>query len=199
MAHWVSARNYTEDDLLDMIEFLYQHVSKPAGVVSHSHQAGSFSMMFYVCNHWDTFDKEEGQKIFREQINFILEKYKTKFELSETGEILHSPEQGFENIFNADIPIDDNNVTEKMNTAKAKFLKYKASINERQSAVRDLADVLEYLKQKMKNTLTKQDESDLFNIANNFGIRHHNDNKKHLMIKRFGLVGCSTITFLQFM
>ena len=30
----------------------------------------------------------------------------------------------------------------------------------------------------MRRLLTKQDENDLFNIANNFGIRHHNDQQK---------------------
>jgi hypothetical protein len=44
--------------------------------------------------------------------------------------------------------------------------------------VRDLADVLEYLRPKVKALLTSADEKDIFNIANNFGIRHHNDQQK---------------------
>ena len=39
-------------------------------------------------------------------------------------------------------------------------------------------DVLEYLRPQIKALLIKQDESDLFNIANNFGIRHHNEFQK---------------------
>jgi hypothetical protein len=38
--------------------------------------------------------------------------------------------------------------------------------------------VLEYLKPKIKEHLTSADEKDLFNIANNFGVRHHNDKQK---------------------
>ena len=38
--------------------------------------------------------------------------------------------------------------------------------------------MLEYLRPKMKTLLTKSDENDLFNIANNFGIRHHNAKQK---------------------
>ena len=34
---------------------------------------------------------------------------------------------------------------------------------------------LEYLRPQVKSVLTSKDESDLFNIANNFGIRHHNE------------------------
>jgi uncharacterized Zn finger protein len=53
-----------------------------------------------------------------------------------------------------------------------------STIDERRQAVRDLADVLEYLRPRVQELLTNKDESDLFNIANNFGIRHHNDKQK---------------------
>jgi hypothetical protein len=44
--------------------------------------------------------------------------------------------------------------------------------------VRQLADVLEFLRPKLKGTLHSKDEDDLFRIANNFGIRHHNPKQK---------------------
>ena len=47
-------------------------------------------------------------------------------------------------------------------------------MDERRDAVRDLADVLEYLRPQVKAVLQKKDESALFEIANNFSIRHHN-------------------------
>jgi hypothetical protein len=47
-------------------------------------------------------------------------------------------------------------------------------MTERRDAVRDLADVLEFLRPKLKVVLAKKDEAALFEIANNFGIRHHN-------------------------
>jgi hypothetical protein len=39
--------------------------------------------------------------------------------------------------------------------------------------LRELADVLEYLRPDIKKVLASKDESDLFNIANIFGIRHY--------------------------
>jgi len=45
-------------------------------------------------------------------------------------------------------------------------------------AIRNLADVLEFLRPRLEKVMTKKDENDLFNIANNFGIRHHNDSQK---------------------
>ena len=45
-------------------------------------------------------------------------------------------------------------------------------------AIRDLADVLEHLRPQAKQVLLGPDESDLFEIANRFGIRHHNQRQK---------------------
>jgi hypothetical protein len=41
-----------------------------------------------------------------------------------------------------------------------------------------LADVLESLRPRLKSVISSRDEGDLFNIANNFGIRHKNDRQK---------------------
>ncbi len=38
--------------------------------------------------------------------------------------------------------------------------------------------MLEYLRPQLKQILSSNDESDLFNLANNFGIRHHNQRQK---------------------
>ena len=40
------------------------------------------------------------------------------------------------------------------------------------------ADVLVYLRPRLKEALRSEDERDLFKIANNFGIRHHNQTQK---------------------
>jgi hypothetical protein len=41
-----------------------------------------------------------------------------------------------------------------------------------------LVDILESLRPKLKNVISTKDEDDLFNIANNFGIRHKNERQK---------------------
>ena len=58
------------------------------------------------------------------------------------------------------------------------FRRHGSTVDDRRQAVRDLADVLEYLRPKVQSILTSNDEKDLFNLANNFGIRHHNDRQK---------------------
>ena len=84
---------------VDIIEFLNQYVSKPIDGTMHSYNGCGM--------HWETFNKAEGQKFFREKINTILEHYKSKFELTPDGEVLHKPEAGFESIFDADVPSKD--------------------------------------------------------------------------------------------
>ena len=69
-------------------------------------------------------------------------------------------------------------MTARVEAAIHKFRRHRSSIEDRRDAVRDLADVLEYLRPKLKEVLVSKDEQDLFNIANNFGIRHHREGQK---------------------
>ena len=167
---WQRYGFYSEDDLFDIIEFLYEYVSKPLDYKSHGWDN--------QCVHWEKFNKTVGQKEFREKINEIFDLYVNPFSLSAKGEILQKPEKGFEKIFEAIIPSDDENIQSRIESATTKFRRYRASLDDRRQAVRDLADILEYLRPKLETFLTKKDEADIFNIANNFGIRHLNDKQK---------------------
>ena len=161
---------YKEDDLFDMIEFLCQIVSKPIDGTMHSW--GNCGM------HWETFNKTEGQKEYRERVNRMLSLYERKFELSASGEVLLKAEAGFDRIFDADLPTSDPKIRDRVDAAVLRFRRHSSTLDDRRQAVRDLADVFEYLRPKVKAILTTKDESDLFNIANNFGIRHHNELQK---------------------
>lgn len=161
---------YTEDDFFDVVEFLYQHVSKPIDGTYHN---------WNDCGmHWETFNKTQGQAEYREKVNSVLSHYSKPFELAAIGEVLHKPEAGFEQIFDADIPSTDSNISGRINAAVLRYRRHGSTIDDRRQAVRDLSDVLEYLRPKVKSLLTSADEKDLFNLANNFGIRHHNDQQK---------------------
>ena len=162
---------YSEDDLFDVIEFLFDCVSKPISGEYHS---------WNNCGmHWEKFDKREGEKLFSSLINEILIDYSDGFQLNKDGEILVEGEDGLKEIFDAEIKTDDpENIDNRIQSAIKRFRYHRSSIDERKNSVRELFDVLEYLKSKTRNILFKKDESDLFNIANNFGIRHHNPNQK---------------------
>lgn len=163
--------NYSEDDLFDIIEFLYDHISKPIDGTYHKWNDCGW--------HYHTFDKQVGKKEFREEINSIIADYGKGYELSDDGEILLNGEVGLDTLFQADIPSNDNeNIVVRVQVAINKFRRYKATIEDRRDAIRDLADVLEFIRPKLKEAISKADENDLFNLANNFGIRHHNEKQK---------------------
>jgi hypothetical protein len=71
--------------------------------------------------------------------------------------VLRKPEHGFEPIFAAELPLNDDNVVGRVNASVLRFRRHGATIDDRRQA---------------------KDENDLFNLANNFGIRHHNDRQK---------------------
>jgi hypothetical protein len=168
---WQNLPNYTEDDFFDVIEFLYDHCSK--GLNGHYHNWNNCGY------HYEEFNDIEGQKHFREQLNPILREYKDGFEISESGEILILSDNGLSNLFEADIPTSDkDNVSNKINSAILKFRRHKSTLDDRREAIRELADVLEFIRPAIKEHLNKKDENDIFNIANNFGIRHHNKDQQ---------------------
>ena len=165
-----TASGYYEDDLFDVIEFLYDHVSKPIDGTLHSYAECGM--------HWNTFNQQEGRREFRDKMNTVLGHYQKRFELSDEGDILQKPAEGFEAIFEEDIPSADANITKRVKAAVFRYRRHGATLDDRRHAVRDLADVLEYLRPQVKTLLTSNDEKDLFNIANSFGIRHCNDKQK---------------------
>jgi len=89
------------------------------------------------------------------------------------------PDRGLEAFMGPDTPdYDPENVEMRLDAAILKFRRYRSSANEQRDAVRDLADVLEYMREKVRSILTTRDDKDLFEIANQFGIRHHNKNQR---------------------
>ena len=138
--------HYAEDDFFDIIEFLHQHVSKPIdGTLHNWNDCGM---------HWETFNKLQGQAEYRERVNSVLTHYAKPFEISASGEVLQKPEAGFEKVFDADIPSKDANVTTRINAAVLRYRRHGSTIDDRRQAVRDLSDVLEYLRPKVKSLLT---------------------------------------------
>lgn len=162
---------YTESDLFDVVELLHDHISK--GVIGRNHTYGNCGM------HYTTFDKESGQNEFRDRLNELLKDYNDGYELSLIGEIVHLPLSGTEPLLNnPPPPYDPKNVDSLIQYAINCYKSSRSSITEKRNSVKMLADVLEFLRPKITAILTTQDEKDLFNIANNFGIRHNKANQK---------------------
>lgn len=162
---------YSEDNIFDLLEFFYDHISKPIDGPYHSYNNCGY--------HYNTFDKAAGQDDFRTEVNKFLRDYGDGWELSPNGEMLSVGQPGLHHLFDAKVPSDDTyNITSRIAAAISKFRRHRSSVEDRNDAVRDLAAVLEYLRPEAHRLLTKKDESDLFDLANRFGIRHHNEKQQ---------------------
>lgn len=161
--------------VFDTMEFLYHHVSKPGEQIWMQSETG------FEYYDYSDFDEHLGKQEFREAINMIINDYSDGFELTATGEILAKGNNGLEEILDAEIlEYDHMNIDIKVKDAIKKWKNRNLSANERKQAVIDMADVFEWLKKtdKLSEALNKKDESAIFEIANNFSLRHHNPNQK---------------------
>ncbi len=141
---------YSEDDLFDVIEFLYDHVSKPIRRQSDYH---SYSDCGW---HFSRFEQHPGQLEFRQQINEILVDYQGGWLISETGEILSSPERGMESLLSAPLPSREPDIISRVAAAVNRFRRHKSSYEDRRHALADLAGVLEYLRPQIKTVLLRR-------------------------------------------
>ncbi len=165
---------YSEEDLFDIIEFLFDHISKP--LQDNEAQYHSWGDCGW---HYKNFDQSVGRKEYILEINQFLNDYSVGYEINSKGEILNLGDPYLKHLLYVPLPsYDPQNIEAKISFASDKFRRYGSSLNERAEAVRILADCLEFLRPKIKKIITNADESDLFNIANNFGIRHHNSKQK---------------------
>ena len=162
-------QKYSEEDLFDVIEFLYDYVSSPVDGYHHSYGDCGW--------HYEEFDRQEGRDEYRSAMNEQLRDYRQGYELTDKGEIRALPPPGMAQLFEAQVPTGDEN-KKRVEAAIEKFRGRNSSIDDRRHAVRDLADVLEFLRPKVKCILTKKDERDMFELANRFGIRHHNERQQ---------------------
>jgi hypothetical protein len=170
-----SLENITEDHIFDTLEFLYDRVSMPGELAWMTNDTG------WNYQDYDSYDNEAGQEEFRDKTNAFLIEYKTGFELTKEGIILAKDADGLQHILDAEIiPYDEVNVDSKVRNAITKWRNRHLSLSDKKEAIRELADVFEWLKKtkELGTVLDGKDESALFDLANNFGIRHHDPNQK---------------------
>ena len=158
----------SDSDVFDMIEYLFSHVSEPV------YDLGGCFL--------DDYDEEAGKVHFISKMNDMLYRYGGGFELSRDGDVLSLVPDGLDSLVNANVNYHDKeNIVKRIGSAKLLFRKRDKDgecLRNRNNAVRELADVLEFLRTDAKKVIINEDESDLFNIANNFGIRHHRKGQK---------------------
>jgi len=162
--------SWPEDTFMDAIEFLYDHVSKPV--------EPRYFHDWSECGYHDkNFDSAAGRELYRSEVNDILRLLESGWELSVEGEVLRRLDAPVRELLERTLPVSSS-VQGRVDAAIRKFRLRASSRDDRRDAVRDLVDVLEFLRPQLKQVMTQKDDGLLFDMANNFGIRHFND-KQH--------------------
>lgn len=161
---------WSEDQVFDMVQFLGTVISKPTETYYHS---------WNECGHHPTaFDRQAGLDEYRAMVNRALARYGDGWELRDDLSIAELPPNGMTTLVAATVPPSlDVESRRRVEAAVEKYRRRGATRGDRRDAVRDLGDVLERYRQQAKTILGKT-ESDLFNILNNFDIRHNNELQK---------------------
>ena len=153
--------NMSRDSVFDLIEFLSDYVSEPlVALLQRTSNSG--------------IQAENALEKWRESVNGCLEQLDPPHNLTANGEIeISPPSTGLRRLVdNHASPSED--AREKIDHACRLFLKRDATAHDRRSALKDLADVLEPLRDDLNARIGKKESNKLFEIANNYGIRHNN-------------------------
>jgi len=156
--------NSNEEELFTIIEFLYDNVGKPTASYQHTWNGCGI--------HVTESDVEVGRAEYRDRINGLLERYERPYTLRVDGEIWELAPDGLEPI--EPVVLGEPAIDDRIGAAQASFRRFGATEDDKRHAVRDLADVLEHLRETGQLQLPNADEARLFEIANQYGIRHHN-------------------------
>src|SRR3990172_8049668 len=165
----------TEDHVFDTLEFLYDYVAKPGEWTGMTTDTG------YNYYDYDGYDDDMGREEFRQKGNAFLCDYRSGYEFTKDGIVLAAGTDGLQHILDAEIvPYDEANVDSRVRHAIMKWRNRHLTLSEKKEAIRELADVFEWLKKTkgLDRVLDKKDDSAIFDIANNFAVRHHNPQQK---------------------
>lgn len=155
---------YAEEQLFTIIEMLNAHIA----IYDHTSRKTV---------------KKEPQKEFNEYINSILKLYKNGYYLDTlSGCIMEMPNESLEKMLSDEVPSNmSNNEVEQLKTSVSMFYRFNANQETKKKAINILADILEPLRDELKDLLNEKydvnkNEHDklIFDIVNNFNIRHNN-------------------------
>ena len=158
--------NYDEVMIFTVIEILYDHIA------------------FYDYNQ-EEIHKEEPREEYVEHINNLLKAYKNGFYLEpSSGYIMGLPNQALQEQLNTEIKDFPDDVIEKMSSASRMYYRFDSSMEEKKKAINILADILEPIRDNVKDIFDKDHlgkkphDKLIFDIVNNFNVRHNKDNQK---------------------
>lgn len=166
-----SALSIPDDVLYSVIEYLHDQAQRPRTRGYHS---------FGDCGwHYGDYNKESGGVVYRWRVNELLERYGVALRLgskgSDKGRLLRHSDLQLDELAEELTEALDISDAGKLASAIRLYRTRTSTEHDRRAAIAQLAGILEKRRLHFKaSEFAKGDESALFNIFNNFAIRHDN-------------------------
>ena len=154
--------------LLDFIELLHDLVSVGLDSSRFWHRPGKCP------GRAREYVPGPAQDFLRSQLSPMLARLEPPLRMTEDGELcllIEGP--SLSALVDRRLPAASGPVTERSEAARTAFLRPKASRADRRAAVRALADIPEEMRPRIREEMLRNDERDLFHLANRFAIRHN--------------------------
>lgn len=162
---------WNDETFFGLIEVYHDLVSRPR--VRHYHD---YSQCGWHYSHYAT---ATGQEVYRWRVNDLLLAADTGYLLAssgeDTGRLTRTFDDGRSWLLTDSVEHSQPDIAARVGHAVALFRGRAATVEDKRSATITLAGILEERRQLIKTELASRDEGALFQIANQFAIRHRNE------------------------
>ena len=168
-----SRLRWTRDLFFDLMEALHDVVARPRSRFWHDHAGCGW--------HYANFALEPGQRLYRWRINRLLDRSDAALRLAQeggdVGRLVVTTDEARAELISTMVE-REGTTAGRVRHALALFRAREATEHDKRSAVVVLAGVLEERRGLLKDHLLRKDERSLFQIANEFALRHQTESQK---------------------
>lgn len=168
---WPLRPGWTDPLFFDLVELVHDLVARPRGreVVKHRGESG-------WCWHFDLFDVQTGQDVYRWQVDRLFTRHDVGLKFSAdpgtAGRLVRLAGDDRDELVRRALASPDHRDRAEIQHAVGQFRDRNASRQTKRSATAALGRILEDRRGLLKAELLSKDEGALFQIANQFDIRH---------------------------
>jgi hypothetical protein len=167
----LSPGEWDGDVFLGLVEVVHDLVARPQGRRRHRHRG------LPDCGwQFSDFNTHVGQRVYRWQVDRLLARHQVALRFAadgdDLGRLVRGTDVGREDLMERALGSPERADRDAVRHAVALFRAQAATRDDKRSAVVALARVLEDRRKLLKAELLSKDEGALFQIANDFDIRH---------------------------